>query len=145
MKGAGGVDCLDCAAMRTLIVGAGGVGAAAAAIARRRPFVEHVTRADVDPARAAAGADRLGDAERFASAQVDAADQAQLTELIGAARPAQAVVRQTAINPIVALELLDAGAWTGAGVLGPEAFDAVPFLDLLAEYGAAHGVEDRAG
>jgi saccharopine dehydrogenase (NAD+, L-lysine forming) len=64
-----------------------GVGAAAAAIARRRPFVEHVTLADVDPARAAAGADRLGDAERFASAQVDAADQAQLTELVEAARP----------------------------------------------------------
>ncbi len=44
----------------------------------------------------------------------------------------QAVVWQTAVNPIVALELLAAGTWTGAGVLGPEAFDAVPFLDLLA-------------
>ena len=44
----------------------------------------------------------------------------------------QAVVWQTGVNPIVALELLDSGAWTGAGVLGPEAFDAVPFLDLLA-------------
>ena len=44
----------------------------------------------------------------------------------------QAVVWQTAINPIVALELIDSGAWTGAGVLGPEAFDAMPFLDLLA-------------
>ena len=43
----------------------------------------------------------------------------------------QAVVWQTAINPVVALELLAAGTWTGAGVLGPEAFDAVPFLDLL--------------
>jgi saccharopine dehydrogenase (NAD+, L-lysine forming) len=46
---------------------------------------------------------------------------------------AQCVVWQTAINPVVALELLAAGAWSGAGVLGPEAFDAVPFLDLLAE------------
>jgi saccharopine dehydrogenase-like NADP-dependent oxidoreductase len=44
----------------------------------------------------------------------------------------QAVVWQTAVNPIVALELIDSGMWTGAGVLGPEAFDAVPFLDLLA-------------
>ena len=44
----------------------------------------------------------------------------------------QAVVWQTAINPIVALELIDSGGWTGAGVLGPEAFDAMPFLDLLA-------------
>ncbi len=44
----------------------------------------------------------------------------------------QAVVWQTAVNPIVALELIDSGMWSGAGVLGPEAFDAVPFLDLLA-------------
>lgn len=43
----------------------------------------------------------------------------------------QAVVWQTAVNPIVALELIADGTWAGAGVLGPEAFDAVPFLDLL--------------
>ena len=45
---------------------------------------------------------------------------------------AQCVVWQTAINPVVALELLASGTWQGSGVLGPEAFDAVPFLDLLA-------------
>src|SRR6201996_5736112 len=44
----------------------------------------------------------------------------------------QAVVWQTAVNPIVALELIASGRWSGAGVLGPEAFDAVPFLQLLA-------------
>jgi saccharopine dehydrogenase (NAD+, L-lysine-forming) len=55
----------------------------------------------------------------------------------------QAVVWQTAINPVVALELLANGTWSGAGVLGPEAFDAVPFLDLLAEYGSPHGMEER--
>jgi len=55
----------------------------------------------------------------------------------------QAVVWQTAINPVVALELLANGTWKGAGVMGPEAFDAVPFLDLLAQYGAPHGVEER--
>jgi saccharopine dehydrogenase (NAD+, L-lysine forming) len=49
---------------------------------------------------------------------------------------AQAVVWQTAVNPVVALELLTTGAWQGTGVLGPEAFDAVPFLDLLTAYGA---------
>jgi saccharopine dehydrogenase (NAD+, L-lysine-forming) len=48
----------------------------------------------------------------------------------------QAVVWQTAINPVVALELLATGVWSGTGVLGPEAFDAVPFLDLLTEYGS---------
>ena len=52
----------------------------------------------------------------------------------------QAVVWQTAINPVVALELLQDGVWQGAGVLGPEAFDAVPFLDLLAAHGAPHGM-----
>ena len=52
----------------------------------------------------------------------------------------QAVVLQTALNPVVALELLDSGAWKGAGVLGPESFDAVPFLDLLAAYGEPHAI-----
>jgi saccharopine dehydrogenase (NAD+, L-lysine forming) len=56
---------------------------------------------------------------------------------------AQAVVWQTAVNPVVALELLDSGAWSGAGILGPEAFDAVPFLDLLAEHGVPHGIDRR--
>jgi saccharopine dehydrogenase-like NADP-dependent oxidoreductase len=56
---------------------------------------------------------------------------------------AQAVVWQTAINPVVALELLASGVWSGTGVLGPEAFDAVPFLDLLADHGSPHGVSER--
>ena len=51
----------------------------------------------------------------------------------------QAVVWQTAINPAVALELLDRGDWKGAGVLGPEAFAPAPFLALLAEYGSPTG------
>jgi saccharopine dehydrogenase-like NADP-dependent oxidoreductase len=55
----------------------------------------------------------------------------------------QAVVLQTALNPVVALELLAEGVWSGAGVLGPEAFDAAPFLDLLADYGEPHAVEER--
>ncbi len=52
----------------------------------------------------------------------------------------QAVVWQTALNPVVALELLAGGDWSGAGVLGPEAFPPAPFLAKLAEYGAPHGV-----
>jgi saccharopine dehydrogenase-like NADP-dependent oxidoreductase len=55
----------------------------------------------------------------------------------------QAVVWQTAINPVVALELLATEAWAGAGVLGPEAFPADPFLDLLTEYGSPWGTEER--
>jgi saccharopine dehydrogenase-like NADP-dependent oxidoreductase len=53
---------------------------------------------------------------------------------------AQAVVWQTALNPVVALELLAGGEWSGTGVLGPEAFPARPFLDKLAEYGSPHGI-----
>jgi saccharopine dehydrogenase-like NADP-dependent oxidoreductase len=61
---------------------------------------------------------------------------------------AQCVVWQTAVNPVVALELLATGAWSGVGVLGPEAFDAVPFLDLLgapspAGYGSPWGMDER--
>lgn len=55
----------------------------------------------------------------------------------------QAVVWQTAINPVVAMELIAKGTWKGSGVLGPEAFPPVPFLDLLAEYGAPHGISER--
>jgi saccharopine dehydrogenase-like NADP-dependent oxidoreductase len=55
----------------------------------------------------------------------------------------QAVVWQTAINPVVAMELLASGAWSVAVVLGPEALPAQPFLDLLAEYGSPHGVDER--
>jgi len=56
---------------------------------------------------------------------------------------AQAIVWQTAINPVIAFELLATGVWGGAGVLGPEAFDPVPFLDLLKEYGSPWGLEER--
>lgn len=61
----------------------------------------------------------------------------------------QCVVWQTALNPVIALELLASGAWTGTGVLGPEAFDAELFLTLMARpesaggYGQQWGLEDR--
>jgi saccharopine dehydrogenase-like NADP-dependent oxidoreductase len=61
----------------------------------------------------------------------------------------QCVVWQTALNPVIALELLATGAWSGAGVLGPEAFDAKPYLDLMAlpvdegGYGQAWGVREQ--
>ncbi len=55
----------------------------------------------------------------------------------------QAVVWQTAVNPVVALELIASGAWAGAGVLGPEAFPAEPFLELLVEHGAPWALDER--
>jgi saccharopine dehydrogenase-like NADP-dependent oxidoreductase len=56
---------------------------------------------------------------------------------------AQAVVWQTALNPVIALELLGSGVWQGAGVLGPEAFPAEPFLELLADHGSPHRLDER--
>jgi saccharopine dehydrogenase (NAD+, L-lysine forming) len=55
----------------------------------------------------------------------------------------QAVVWQTAVNPVVALELIDSGAWSGSGVLGPEALPAAPFLELLTDYGSPWACEER--
>jgi saccharopine dehydrogenase (NAD+, L-lysine forming) len=55
----------------------------------------------------------------------------------------QAVVWQTAVNPVVALELIDSGAWSGTGVLGPEALPAEPFLDLLTDYGSPWACDER--
>jgi len=53
----------------------------------------------------------------------------------------QAVVWQTAVNPVAALELLADGTWKGgAGVVGPESFPPRPFLDKLAELGSPHGI-----
>jgi saccharopine dehydrogenase-like NADP-dependent oxidoreductase len=67
------------------------------------------------------------------------ADNAQTMAEYGS----QAVVWQTAVNPVVALELIDSGAWSGAGVLGPEALPPQPFLDLLTEYGSPWACEER--
>ncbi|MGC0373214.1 saccharopine dehydrogenase family protein [Streptomyces sp. SAI-229] len=55
----------------------------------------------------------------------------------------QAVVWQTAVNPVVALELLAGGTWSGTGVLGPEAFPAGPFLELLTAYGSPWGLREQ--
>jgi saccharopine dehydrogenase (NAD+, L-lysine forming) len=56
----------------------------------------------------------------------------------------QAVTWQTAMNPVIALELLATGSWSGEGVVGPEAFDAVPYLELMAEgYGQTWGLREE--
>jgi saccharopine dehydrogenase (NAD+, L-lysine-forming) len=73
--------------MRVLVVGAGGVGAAFAAIAQRRPVFERVVLADVSSRRAHDVVARLGEADRFAAEQVDASSREQLVELIGKVKP----------------------------------------------------------
>jgi saccharopine dehydrogenase (NAD+, L-lysine forming) len=54
----------------------------------------------------------------------------------------QAVVWQTAVGPVIAMELLETGAWKGAGVRGPESFDPDPFVELMPSYDLAWGMRD---
>ena len=56
----------------------------------------------------------------------------------------QAVVWQTAINPVIAMELIHKGIWKPEGVNGPEWFDSVPFLNKLEEYGTEWKVRDES-
>jgi len=54
----------------------------------------------------------------------------------------QAVVWQTAVNPVIAMELLASGTWKGAGVLGPEAFDPDPFVELMPKMDFPMGMKE---
>eukprot|EP01037_Dinobryon_pediforme_P000987 gene988-996_t len=56
----------------------------------------------------------------------------------------QAVVWQTAINPLIALELIDRGDWKPSGVNGPEWFPAEPFLGLLDSYGTSWHIREES-
>jgi saccharopine dehydrogenase-like NADP-dependent oxidoreductase len=54
----------------------------------------------------------------------------------------QAVVAQTAFGAVIGWDLIEHGQWKGSGVLGPEAFDAVPFMDKMADYGFPYGIRE---
>jgi len=54
----------------------------------------------------------------------------------------QAVVAQTAFNAVIGWDLLAHGIWKGAGVLGPEAFDPIPFMEKMADYGFPYGIKE---
>jgi saccharopine dehydrogenase-like NADP-dependent oxidoreductase len=56
----------------------------------------------------------------------------------------QAVVAQTAFCPVIAMDLLHHGAWQGAGVLGPEAFAPMPFMEKMREYGFPYGINEMS-
>ena len=58
----------------------------------------------------------------------------------------QAVVWQTAINPVIAMELIANGTWKPEGVVGPEWLEPKPFLDLIEQYGSSwHIREEKPG
>jgi saccharopine dehydrogenase (NAD+, L-lysine forming) len=70
--------------MRILVIGAGGVGSAVAAIARRRDFFERMVLADLSPDRAR-GAIARGDS-RFGAVALDASDADAILALAEAER-----------------------------------------------------------
>jgi saccharopine dehydrogenase (NAD+, L-lysine forming) len=54
----------------------------------------------------------------------------------------QAVVAQVAFSPLLAMDLIEHGQWKGVGVLGPESFDPLPYMDKMAEYGFPYGIKE---
>ena len=54
----------------------------------------------------------------------------------------QAVLAQTAFSAVIAMDLLQHGQWKGVGVLGPEAFEPVPFMEKMADYGFPYGIKE---
>jgi saccharopine dehydrogenase-like NADP-dependent oxidoreductase len=56
----------------------------------------------------------------------------------------QAVVAQTAFNAVIAMDLIEHGIWTGSGVLGPEAFEPIPFMERMQEYGFPYGIREMS-
>lgn len=54
----------------------------------------------------------------------------------------QAVVAQTAFSAVIAMDLLEHGQWKGVGVLGPEAFDPIPFMERMPDYGFPYGIKE---
>lgn len=55
----------------------------------------------------------------------------------------QAVVWQTAMNPVIAMELIHKGIWQPEGINGPEWFAPQPFLELVADYGASWHIREE--
>ncbi len=55
----------------------------------------------------------------------------------------QAVVWQTAVNPIIGLELIADGDWDSAGVLVPEDLAPVPFLERFVDVAGPWRIDER--
>lgn len=54
----------------------------------------------------------------------------------------QAVVAQTAFNAVLAWELIHTKEWNAVGVLGPEAFDPLPFMKRMQDYGFPYAIKE---
>src|SRR6478609_5809487 len=115
--------------MRVLILGAGGVGSAAARIAARRDFFEALTIADYDEARARAVVDELGDS-RFSAARVDASDAKAVEALV---RSSGATHVLNAVDPRFVMPIFD-----GVGAAD------VTYLDMAMSLSHPHPDEPHA-
>src|SRR5437588_7042740 len=73
--------------MKVLVLGAGGVGAAFAAIAQRRDAFERVVLADIASERVKSVVAGLGEAGRFSAERVDASSRDDIAALIGRVKP----------------------------------------------------------
>ena len=100
--------------MRILVVGAGGVGSALAAIARERSFFDHLTLADIDVGRAERAVARVGEPDRFSALRVDASDRGAI---VAAARQAKADVIVNAADPRFNPMIFDAAFEAGCTYL----------------------------
>ena len=99
--------------MRILMVGAGGVGSAAAKIAARRGFFESYVVADYDVSRAERVVDGLAD-PRFVAAQVDASSADAVAAL---ARAHAATHVFNAVDPRFVMPIFDGAFAAGADYL----------------------------
>src|SRR5688500_7551593 len=97
--------------MRILLVGAGGVGGAFAAIAARRGFFEKLVIADYDDQKAdrAAAAD-----ERYVGVRIDASDARAVTDLC---REHAITHVMNAVDPVFNMSLFDGALAAGADYL----------------------------
>src|SRR6201987_3524695 len=73
--------------MKVLVLGAGGVGAAFAAIAQRRSAFDRVVLADISPERVKAVVAGLGEPGRFSAERVDASSRTDVASLLGRVKP----------------------------------------------------------
>lgn len=65
-------------------------------------------------------------------------DNQETMERVGS----QAVVAQTAFNPVIAMELMAKGIWEYQGVICPEGLEPDPYLRLMDEYGFYAGIQE---
>jgi saccharopine dehydrogenase-like NADP-dependent oxidoreductase len=97
--------------MKILLVGAGGVGAAFAAIAARRDFFDQIVIADYDVARAERAA---ANDSRFVAAQVDASSAESVEALV---REHSATHVMNAVDPRFVMPIFDGAFAAGADYL----------------------------